>query len=68
MINSPRRKLPKQQGVSTVIIGAKKMTQLEDNLAAVDVSWTEEELQSLAEIAPPPNVYPNWMLKSFQRE
>jgi aryl-alcohol dehydrogenase-like predicted oxidoreductase len=56
-----------QQGVSTAIIGAKKMSQLEDNLAAVDVSWTDEELQSLAAITPPPKIYPNWMLQNFHR-
>ncbi|RYE90376.1 MAG: aldo/keto reductase [Cytophagaceae bacterium] len=34
-----------QKVVSTVIIGAKKMEQLEDNLAAVDVKFTPEELE-----------------------
>ena len=57
-----------QQGVSTVIIGAKKMSQLEDNLAAVDVAWTDEELASVAEIVPPPKVYPNWMQDNFRRK
>ncbi len=57
-----------QQGVSTVIIGAKKPSQLEDNLLAVDVSWTDEELKSVAKTTPPPNIYPNWMLRNFQRK
>ena len=57
-----------QQGVSTVVIGAKKMSQLEDNLAAVDVTWTDEELQSLAELSPPPRIYPNWMMANFHRK
>lgn len=57
-----------QQGISTVIIGAKKMSQLEDNLAAVEVEWSEEELERVAGTAPPPKVYPNWMIQSMSRK
>lgn len=51
-----------QQAVTTVIIGAKKMEQLEDNLAAVDVSFTQEELTQLGEVSQLPIEYPGWML------
>jgi aryl-alcohol dehydrogenase-like predicted oxidoreductase len=57
-----------QEGVSTVIIGAKKMAQLEDNLDAVEVEWSDAELERVAEVAPPPNTYPHWMLRNFQRK
>ncbi|RZK33408.1 MAG: aldo/keto reductase, partial [Hymenobacter sp.] len=51
-----------QKVVSTVIIGAKKMAQLEDNLAAVDVQFTPEELQQLDEVSKLAPEYPGWML------
>lgn len=57
-----------QAGVSTIIIGAKKMHQLEDNLAAVDVSWSAEELARVAEVTAPPRLYPYWMLENFKRK
>lgn len=59
--------LLQQNGVSSVIIGAKKMEQLEDNLAAVDVTWTQQELQKVAEASAPPKLYPHWMLQFMQR-
>ena len=51
-----------QKVVSTVIIGAKKMEQLEDNLAAVDVKFTPEELKELDEVSKLAPEYPGWML------
>ncbi|WP_210516319.1 aldo/keto reductase [Hymenobacter terricola] len=51
-----------QKVVSTVIIGAKKMDQLEDNLRAVDVQFTPEELQQLDEVSKLTPEYPGWML------
>jgi aryl-alcohol dehydrogenase-like predicted oxidoreductase len=59
--------LLQQQGVSTLIIGAKKMEQLEDNLAAVDVTWTDEQLQQVASATVPPSLYPYWMLQFMRR-
>ncbi|WP_045117351.1 aldo/keto reductase [Plesiocystis pacifica] len=59
--------LLQQAGVSTLIVGAKKLEQLEDNLAAVDVTWTDEELERLAAASAPPNLYPYWMLANFKR-
>ncbi|MGI4885763.1 MAG: aldo/keto reductase [Janthinobacterium lividum] len=52
-----------QKVVSTVIIGAKKMEQLEDNLKAVDVQFTPEELQQLDEVSKLAPEYPGWMLE-----
>ncbi len=51
-----------QKVVSTVIIGAKKMEQLEDNLKAVDVKFTPEELQQLADVSKLAPEYPGWMV------
>jgi aryl-alcohol dehydrogenase-like predicted oxidoreductase len=51
-----------QAVVSTVIIGAKKMDQLEDNLKAVDVQFTPEELKELDEVSKLAPEYPGWML------
>jgi len=51
-----------QKVVSTVIIGAKKMEQLADNLTAVDVKFTPEELRQLDEVSKLAPEYPGWML------
>ncbi len=51
-----------QQVVSTVIIGAKKMEQLEDNLKAVEVTFTMDELQKLDEVSKLSPEYPGWMI------
>lgn len=56
-----------QRGISSVIVGAKRISQLEDNLGAVDIEWTEEELASLAERTAPPSVYPHWMQAMLAR-
>jgi aryl-alcohol dehydrogenase-like predicted oxidoreductase len=52
-----------QPVVTSVIIGANKMEQLEDNLKSVDVSFTADELQKLDEISKLPPEYPGWMLE-----
>lgn len=51
-----------QPAVSTVIIGAKRLEQLDDNLAAIDIEFTAEELAVLDEVSKLPNEYPKWML------
>jgi aryl-alcohol dehydrogenase-like predicted oxidoreductase len=51
--------------VTSVIIGAKRMDQLEDNLAAVEVKLSPEELKSLDDASTLPPEYPGWMV-SFQ--
>jgi aryl-alcohol dehydrogenase-like predicted oxidoreductase len=48
--------------VTSVIIGAKRMDQLSDNLAAVDISLSPEELKQLDEVSALPPEYPGWML------
>ena len=52
-----------QPAVTTIIIGAKKEEQLADNLKAVDITFTEEELKQLDEVSKLPAEYPGWMLE-----
>ena len=48
--------------VTSVIIGAKRLDQLQDNLAAVEIKFTEEEIQFLDEVSALPPEYPGWMI------
>jgi aryl-alcohol dehydrogenase-like predicted oxidoreductase len=48
--------------VTSVIIGAKRLDQLNDNLAAVDIKLSPEELKQLDEVSALPPEYPGWML------
>ena len=57
-----------QKTVSSVIIGAKRVDQLEDNLKAVEVELSEEELQMLDEVSKPAETYPGWMLNRQARD
>ena len=52
-----------QPVVTSVIIGAKRVDQLEDNMSAIDVVLTAEELQRLDEVSRLPTEYPGWMLE-----
>ena len=51
-----------QKVVSSVIVGARRMDQLEDNLRAVHVSLTDEEQATIAEVSKIPAEYPAWMI------
>jgi aryl-alcohol dehydrogenase-like predicted oxidoreductase len=48
--------------VSTIIIGARRMDQLKDNLAASKLVLSEQELNTLNEVSALPTEYPAWML------
>jgi aryl-alcohol dehydrogenase-like predicted oxidoreductase len=48
--------------VTSVIIGAKRRDQLEDNLAAAELTLTQEEIRRLDEVSALPPEYPGWML------
>ena len=47
--------------VSSVIVGAKKIEQLDDNLKAADIDLTPDELDVLDEVSALPREYPGWM-------
>ena len=52
-----------QPVVTSVIIGAKSVEQLDDNLAATTVKLSAEELQRLDAVSALPAEYPAWMLE-----
>jgi len=47
--------------VTSVIIGAKKTSQLKDNLGAADLKLEADELKQLDEVSQLPAEYPGWM-------
>jgi len=46
--------------VSTILLGASKLSQLEDNLGALDVELTPAEVGELDALTEPALLYPNW--------
>jgi aryl-alcohol dehydrogenase-like predicted oxidoreductase len=51
-----------RKAVSTVIVGARTMEQLKDNLAATEITLNAEELETLDNVSRLPEEYPGWML------
>jgi aryl-alcohol dehydrogenase-like predicted oxidoreductase len=47
--------------VTTIIIGAKTIEQLDDNIAATALTLTEDEIKALDEVSALPPEYPAWM-------
>ncbi len=54
--------LAQKPGVTSVILGAKKMGQLEENLKAAELELSAEEMSRLDEVSARPLPYPQWML------
>jgi aryl-alcohol dehydrogenase-like predicted oxidoreductase len=52
-----------QKAVTSVIIGAKKPEQLDDNIAATKVALTDDELKTLDEVSKLPAEYPGWVFE-----
>jgi len=52
-----------QPAVSTIIIGAKNLQQLDDNLKAIDLSLDAADLQKLDAVSKLAPEYPAWMLE-----
>lgn len=48
--------------VTSIIIGAKTMEQLDDNLAAANLQLTAQDVSKLDEVSALPPEYPGWML------
>lgn len=57
-----------QKSVTSVIIGAKRPDQLLDNIAAVDVTLTAEELAILDRVSAIKPEYPAWMIERQSRD
>ena len=53
-----------QRVVSSVIIGAKRVDQLDDNIAATKVELTDAELDALGQVSALPREYPGWMFET----
>jgi len=53
--------LLQKDAVTSVIIGAKRMAQLEDNFGSVDVTLTDDEVARLDGVSKIPLGYPAWM-------
>jgi aryl-alcohol dehydrogenase-like predicted oxidoreductase len=53
-----------QRVVSSVIVGARRLEQLDDNLAAVQVDLTVPELDALDRAGALPREYPGWMMQT----
>ncbi|WP_197038384.1 aldo/keto reductase, partial [Billgrantia saliphila] len=57
--------------VSSVIVGAKRVDQLDDNIAATRVTLSDDELAELDRVSQLPPEYPGWMLErqgGYRRE
>lgn len=52
-----------QKVVTSVIIGAKRVDQLDDNIAATGIRLSEDELKQLDAVSALPREYPGWMLE-----
>lgn len=48
--------------VTSVIIGARNLKQLEDNCASVDIKLTAAQMKALDEVSELPPEYPGWMI------
>ncbi len=46
--------------VTSIMLGASRRSQLDDNLGAAELSLTAEEIRALDQATEPPAVYPNW--------
>jgi aryl-alcohol dehydrogenase-like predicted oxidoreductase len=52
-----------QPGVTSTIIGAKTLPQLQANIDSVNLDLTEDDLAKIDEVSPLPAQYPGWMVK-----
>ena len=51
-----------QSKISSIIIGARKIEHLDDNIQAVDLKLTADEIESLNKISSSRIPYPKWMV------
>lgn len=49
-----------RQFITSILLGASKPSQLEDNLGALNLNLSNEELQLLDKLTVPPPIYPGW--------
>lgn len=63
MARVARAWLLRQEVVTSVIVGARRLDQLEENLLAPELQFSKEELARLDAVSVLPIEYPGWMLK-----
>lgn len=51
-----------RENISSVLIAARKLEHLEDNIRAVDLELSDEEIRLLDEVSDPGVPYPRWMV------
>jgi aryl-alcohol dehydrogenase-like predicted oxidoreductase len=52
-----------QKGITSTIIGAKNIAQLQANIKSTEVQLSEEDLKKIDEVSALPKEYPGWMLE-----
>jgi len=60
--------LRKQYFVTSILVGARTKSQLEDNLKACEIDLTKEEIASLSRISTLPELYPYRFIRQFGRQ
>ncbi|NLS01278.1 aldo/keto reductase [Rhizobium sp. P38BS-XIX] len=56
-----------QKVVSSVLVGAKRMEQFEDNLKVTKIVLSDEDLAAINEASKLPPEYPGWMLAMWSQ-
>jgi len=56
----------RKRGVTSILVGANKMAQLEDNLGAANVQLSAEQMAQLDELTAPSPLYPHWFTARVQ--
>jgi aryl-alcohol dehydrogenase-like predicted oxidoreductase len=56
-----------QPMVTSVILGARTLSQLEDNLGAADLELSAEEITKLNQVSAPPELYPYNLIEQWRR-
>ena len=54
----------KQPVVSTVIVGAKRVEQLRENILATEIALDDQDLSDLDAVSRLPIEYPGWLLNA----
>jgi aryl-alcohol dehydrogenase-like predicted oxidoreductase len=54
--------------VTSVLVGAKRLEQLEENLEAANLELTDDEIRQLDEVSTLPPEYPGWMVDFQKRD
>lgn len=50
--------------VTSIVLGAKRLDQLQDNLSVLDIKLSQEEIKTLEGVSALPTEYPGWMLQT----